>query len=158
MRFIDVLIWLQGTPVAHLISKSNHLVGATLQIIHILGFVLMLASLLLVSLRVLGAILTERPVADVARDGTRLLWIGFVQAFASGLLMFTASPLLYFPNPAFKWKMVLLLVAVTLQLTLYRHIIQATRPQPALFVRFGVAVSVAAWLGIALAGRLIGFI
>ena len=158
MRFIDVLIWLQGTPIAHLISKSNHLVGATLQIIHIWGFVLMLASLLLVSLRVVGAILTERPVADVARDGTRLLWIGFVQAFTSGLLMFSASPLLYFPNPAFKWKMLLLLVAVLLQLTLYRRIVRAPVPPRPLFARIGVAVSVAAWLGIALAGRLIGFI
>ena len=157
MQTTSALQWLGSTPVAHLISKSNHLVGASLQIIHILGFVLMLASLVLVSLRLLGLILEDRPVADVARDGLRLLWIGFAQAFASGVLMFTASPLLYFPNPAFKWKMGLLVTAVVLQLTLYRYLVRGHAPRPIL-LRAGVAVSVAAWLSIALAGRLIGFI
>lgn len=157
MPFIEELLWLQSTPVAHAISKGNHLIGAGLQILHILGFVLMLASLVLVSLRVVGAILGDRPVADVARDGTRLLWIGFAQAFASGVLMFTASPLLYFPNPAFKAKMLLLALAVTLQLTLYRRIMRGGVLHP-LLTRLGVALSVSAWLGIAFAGRLIGFI
>lgn len=158
MRFIDLLIDLQGSALAHLISKSNHLVGAALQILHILGFVLMLASLLLVSLRTLGLVLAERPLPDVARDAMRLLWIGFALAFTSGLAMFTASPLLYYPNPAFRAKMLLLAIAVTLQLTLYRRIVRATASLPPLLVRAGVALSVAAWLSIALAGRLIGFI
>ena len=157
MRFTDVLVWLQTTPVAHFISKSNHLVGAALQIVHILGFVLMLASLVLVSLRVLGLLLRERPLEDIARDGIRLLWIGFGTAFVSGFLMFTASPLLYFPNPAFRVKMVFLVVAVLLQSLLFRRILRGQVVQP-LFVRTGVALSVTAWLGIALAGRLIGFI
>jgi len=157
MRFTDALVWLQTTPFAHFVAKSNHLVGASLQIVHILGFVLMLSSLLLVSLRVLGFILVDRPVEDIAKDGIRLLWIGFAAAFTSGILMFAASPLLYFPNPAFKWKMAFLAAAVLLQLLLYRRILRGQVLQP-LLVRSGVALSVAAWLGIALAGRMIGFI
>jgi hypothetical protein len=157
MRFTDALVWLQTTPFAHFVAKSNHLVGAALQIVHILGFVLMLSSLLLVSLRVLGFILVDRPVADIAQDGIRLLWTGFAAAFTSGVLMFAASPLLYFPNPAFKWKMAFLAAAVLLQQLLYRRILRGQILRP-LFVRSGVALSVVAWLGIALAGRMIGFI
>lgn len=157
MRTIDALVWLQSTPLAHAISKSNHLVGAGLQIVHILGFVLMLASLLLVSLRVLGLVLAQRPVEDIARDGIRLLWIGFGVALASGIAMFAASPLLYFPNPAFRIKMVFLVLAVLLQLLLYGAILRRKVTAP-FAVHGGVALSVAAWLGIALAGRLIGFV
>jgi hypothetical protein len=157
MHFTDALVWLQTSAFARFVAKSNHLVGASLQIIHILGFVVMLASLLLVSLRVVGVLLQERPLEDVAHDGLRLLWIGFAAAFTSGVFMFSASPLLYFPNPAFKAKMLFLAAAVLLQLLWYRGIVRGRITSP-LAVRTGVALSAASWVGIALSGRLIGFI
>ena len=156
MPFIDRLWWLQSTPVAHLVSKSNHLVGAGLQIVHILGFVLMLASLLLVSLRLLGAVLPLRPAAEVARDGLRLLWTGFAMAVASGVMMFVATPVLYFYNPAFRWKMGFLVLAVLLQTLVFARLPAQSRPRPARVL--AVIGTVGAWLAIAFSGRLIGFI
>src|SRR5690606_21129229 len=37
MSVDDILIAVQSSPVAHAVSKSDHLVGATLQILHVLG-------------------------------------------------------------------------------------------------------------------------
>ncbi|MEJ1962337.1 MAG: hypothetical protein WDO56_12650 [Gammaproteobacteria bacterium] len=38
MTTLDVLKALQNSAVAHAVSKSNHMVGAGLQIVHVLGF------------------------------------------------------------------------------------------------------------------------
>ena len=153
----SVLTAIQNSAVAHAISKSNHLVAAGLQIVHVLGFVVLLASLVLISLRVLGVAFKKQPVAQVAKDAIRLIWLGLAVALASGTLMFVSSPKLYFFNWAFDLKMLLLIVAVVVQVTLFRKVATIETPNP-IFARISVALSLVAWFGIGLAGRAIGFI
>ena len=157
MTVEEALTWLQGSALAHAISKSNHLVGASLQILHILGFVLLLASLLLLSLRLVGFVFVRQPVAQVADDATRLIWVGLFLAVFSGTLMFISTPRLYFHNWAFQLKMGLLVIAILIQLLLFRRVAKAHSPGPAL-VWTSVALSLIAWFGVSLAGRMIGFI
>jgi hypothetical protein len=157
MTVEEVLTWIQGSALAHAISKSNHMVGAGLQILHIIGFVLLLASLLLLSLRLLGFVFVRQPVAQVADDATRLIWIGLALAVFSGTLMFVSTPRLYFHNWAFQLKMALLVVAILIQLLLFRRVARAQSPSPAR-VWTSVVLTLVAWFGISLAGRMIGFI
>jgi uncharacterized membrane protein len=152
-----ILDALQGSAVAHSISKTNHLVGAALQILHILGFVLLLAALLLASLRLLGWTLRDQPVTRVTRDAMRLVWTGLALAVPSGVLMFVATPKLYFYNAAFGIKMVLFVIAVLVQVFLFRRVAAQDAPSPAR-ARASVAASLAAWFGIGVAGRMIGFL
>ncbi len=67
MTTIEVLQAIQDSPVAHAVSKSNHLVGAGLQIVHVLGFILLLSALVMLSLRLVGLALKQQPLASVAR-------------------------------------------------------------------------------------------
>jgi hypothetical protein len=157
MSTADVLTAIQNSAIAHVVSKSNHMVGAGLQIFHVLGFILLLASIVLISLRLLGLAFAQQPISKVGRDATRLIWIGLVLTVVSGTLMFVSSPRMYYYNPAFELKMLLLVAAVLVQVLLLRRICASDSPPPAL-VRTTVALSLASWFGVGLAGRIIGFI
>lgn len=157
MATAEILTQIQGSGLAHLIGKSNHMVGASLQVLHIFGFVLLLASLTIISLRIYGLAFAQQPLSKVARDGTRLIWIGLALAVASGTLMFICGARHYAENWAFELKMVLLLVAVTLQVALFRRVTATDSPHPTL-ARASVALSLLFWFGVGLAGRMIGFI
>jgi hypothetical protein len=153
----DVLTWLQDSSLAHAISKTDHMVGAGLQIIHVMGLVALLASLVLISLHLVGLAFKQESTADIAREATRLVWLGLALTALSGTLMFIATPKLYFYNPAFRLKMVLFFIAVLVQLALFRKTAARVSPDPVL-ARVSVGVSLAAWFSVAMAGRMIGFI
>src|SRR5215831_9358164 len=105
MATSEVLVAIQNSAVAHAISKSNHMIGAGLQIVHVLGFILLLSSIVLVSLRLLGLVFVLQPVASIGRDAARIIWLGLALTAISGTLMFVSSPQLYYYNPAFELKM-----------------------------------------------------
>jgi hypothetical protein len=157
MTSADALTFIQSTPLSHAISKSNHLLIAGFQVFHVIGFVLLLAALVLISLRLLGLILQQQPVPEVARQALRLLWSGLALAVISGTLMFIGSPRHYFYNPAFDVKMLLLVAAVIIQTVLFRKVANSSAPRPWL-ARASVAVSLAMWLAVSMAGRAIGFV
>lgn len=157
MPIRELLIDLQNSAFAHSVSKADHLVGAGLQIIHVLGFVLLLASLALVSLRVLGLAFGRQSLPSVAREANRLIWLGLALAVASGILMFSASPLLYFYKSVFIAKLGLLVAAVLIQLLLLGPVSRSAQPSPAR-ARVSIVLSLGAWFGAAMAGRIIGFV
>jgi hypothetical protein len=153
----DILTWIQNSPLAHAISKTDHLVGAGLQVVHVMGLVALLASLVLISLHLLGLAFKHHPTVEIAKESTRLVGWGLALTALSGTLMFIATPTLYFYNPAFRWKMGLFLLAVVIQLALFRRAANETAPTPS-FAKAGVLVSLASWFSVAMAGRMIGFI
>lgn len=157
MTTFDVLNWVQDSALAHAISKTDHLVGAGLQIIHVMGLVALLASLVLISLRLMGVAFKHQPMSDIAREATKLVWLGLALTALSGTLMFIATPKLYFYNPAFRLKILLFFVAVIIQLALFRKASTETSTSPVL-ARATVSVSLLAWFSVAMAGRMIGFI
>ena len=148
---------IQGSALSHAISKANHLLIAGFQVFHVMGFVLLLAALVLISLRLLGFILAQQTVSEVARQALRLLWSGLALAVGSGLLMFIGSPRHYFYNPAFEVKMVLLVIAVLVQALLFRKVAHSEHPNPWL-ARASVALSLGFWFAVSMAGRAIGFV
>jgi hypothetical protein len=157
MSTAQILIAIQNSAVAHAVSKSNHMVAAGLQIVHVLGFILLLSSIVLISLRLLGLAFAQQSISKVGRDATRLIWIGLALTVVSGTLMFVSSPRMYYYNPAFELKMLLLIAAVLVQVLLLRRVSANDSPTPAL-ARTTVALSLASWFGVGLAGRIIGFI
>jgi hypothetical protein len=157
MSSLDILNWIQSTALSHAISKSNHLLIAGFQVIHVMGFVLLLASLVLISLRLLGLIFKEQTVPQVARQSTRLIWIGLTLAVGTGVLMFIGSPKHYFYNPAFDVKMLLLLLAVIIQAALFGKVAASESQKPWL-ARTAVALSMIFWFAVSMAGRAIGFV
>jgi hypothetical protein len=157
MSFVDVLDWIQSARLSHWISKSNHLLIAGFQVIHVMGFILLLASLVLISLRLLGLSFKQQTVPQVAKEATRLIWVGLAMAVATGVLMFIGSPRHYFYNPAFDVKMLLLLLAVIVQALLFGQVAASETQKPWL-ARTAVALSLVFWFAVSMAGRAIGFV
>lgn len=152
----DILTAIQNSSIAHAISKSNHLVAASLQVAHVIGFIALLSALVLISLRLLNLVLKQQPLADVTRDANRLFYIGLALTVISGVLMFVSTPKLYYYKAAFELKMVLFFTALVIQFGVFRRVASSTSPQP-LHARATVAASLVTWFGIGLAGRMIGF-
>lgn len=156
MSIADILAAIQDSPTAHAISKSDHMVAAGLQVVHVLGFISLLAALVLISLRLLGLVFKDRPIQEVTRDANRFLYIGLALTILSGTLIFLATPKLYFYKFAFVLKMLMFVGALLLQFSLFRRVASRESPHPVL-ARATVAVSLTVWFGIGLAGRMIGF-
>jgi len=157
MSLHDTLITLQNSGLAHLVSKSNHLFGAALQIVHVSGFILLLSSLVLVSLRILRVVLKDQNLVDVTNDAGRLFWWGLGLAVTSGALMFISTATLYAYKWAFQLKLALFAFALILQFTLFRKVARSDATNP-LIAKGTVIASLIAWFGVGFAGRMIGFI
>jgi hypothetical protein len=157
VSIVDALIAIQNSGFARAITKSDHLVIAGLQLIHVFGFLLLLSSLVLMSLRLLGLVLQRQSIPLVTYGLTRLFWSGLSLAAISGALMFITGTRHYFYNRAFDAKMLLLLVAVVIQLVLFRRVAMGESPSRVLATAT-VALSLVFWFGVAIAGRAIGFV
>lgn len=156
MSLMVVLEALQDTALAHAISKSNHLVGASLGVLHIIGIVLLLASPLLASLRLLQWALVDASIQDVARVARRLFRIGITLALASGVLLFISSARLYGTNWVFWWKMGLLVVAAIVHWLLLSRVLRQEDP-PKRVARLAAILPLLLWFSVGFAGRMIAF-
>ncbi len=157
MTTAEALAAIARFPLSRAIAKSDHLVTAALQIVHVLGFVLLLASLTLISLRLLGLVLVRQTVPQVAAETSRLLWLGAILAISTGVLMFLSGPSHYYFNRAFDIKMFLLLAALVVHVTLLQRVAKRDEP-PATLARVSAVLSLLLWYGVSWAGRAIGFV
>lgn len=157
MHLHNLLLALQNSALAHAVSKADHLVGAGLQIVHVLGFVLLLASVVLLGLRLAGRAFAGQRPAALYRDTAPLLWLGLALTVVSGVLMFAASPVLYAYKPIFSIKLGLLLAALVIHLLLIRPALRNDPPHAPLATP-RAALALAAWFGVGVAGRIIGFV
>jgi hypothetical protein len=157
MTAAQVLYAIAHFPLSRAISKSNHLVTASLQCVHILGFLLLLSSLTLISLRLLGLALTRQSVPQIAVETTRLLWLGAIMAISSGILLFLSGPSHYYYNRAFDVKMLLLVAALLVNATLLKRVAKREEA-PGVLARVTAVLSLFLWFGVSWAGRAIGFV
>ena len=147
---------LQNSALAHAVSKSDHLVGAGLQVVHIFGIVLLLGALLLANLRLLGWVLPDTPLQVVAREVRRFFRIGVALAAVSGTLIFIATAELYGVKWVFWLKMALLVAAVVAHVLLLSRVLRQEHPSP-FAARSAAVLSLVLWFGVGFAGRMIGF-
>lgn len=146
-------------PIASLLRGSGTaylLVNAT----HILGLALLIGSILPLDLRLAGAFSrTPLPVIAPLLRGTAL--VGLTLAVLTGFALFTANPVEYAGNPAFRIKLALLAAALVNGALVTRgqawaQVLSGASPPPAL--RAMAMLSALLWLGVLLAGRWIGFL
>jgi hypothetical protein len=157
MTTVEVLAGIARFPLSRAIARANHLVTAALQIVHVIGFVLLLASLTLISLRLLGLALTRQTAPQVAAEASRLLWMGMALVISTGILMFLSGPTHYYYNGAFDAKMLLLLAALVVHLTLLQRVAKRDEP-PKMLARVTAVLSLLLWFGVSWAGRAIAFV
>lgn len=152
----ELLHQLQHSAFADFLGRQDHLFGAGAQLLHIAGIVLVLAPILLISLRLLGVGLVTQTPAQLARATAPYIWIGLLLLLVSGIAIFLPIASHYYPNPVFRFKFALLAAALLFHFTWYRHVVHGAGQR--LFVnRTTAIIALTCWFGVAYAGRFIGF-
>ncbi|MCB5188234.1 hypothetical protein LG200_09515 [Methylobacillus caricis] len=157
MTSLELFSAIQNSGLGVFIGKQDRMLWAVAQIIHIIGIILVLAPIVLISLRLFGAGLYQQELPRLAYESSRLIWLGFALLAFSGLLIFIPAALHYHDNPVFWIKLYLIAAALFIQLTLYRVITKLEKPNPWL-ARLTAVFTLSLWFGVAFAGRFIGFV
>lgn len=103
------LRWLENTGVAVMVRDSPWLYPA-IETVHIIGFVVLVGAAAMFDFRLLG-VSRGLPVSDTARHLLRWSRAGLFVVVPSGLLLFLTNATALSVNPAFRLKLVLLVVA-----------------------------------------------
>jgi hypothetical protein len=112
------LLWLEGSAVAVAMRQWLWLYPIV-EIVHILGFVILVGAAAMFDLRLLG-VSRQLPVAGMARHLLRWARLSLVAVVPSGVLMFAAHATEMADNPAFRLKL-LLIVAAALNAAMFHR-------------------------------------
>jgi uncharacterized protein DUF6644 len=150
--------WLEHTWVSTTIRHSQW--GfALIEMVHLVALALLGGALLVTGLRIFGVILRDQRPAVITRDLSCLILVSLLGLILSGTLLFSEGPLRYYANAAFRMKLVLLGLALvstaTTRLIAKRYSSAQAIPAP---VRTMTALSLMLWLGVGIAGRVIGIL
>ena len=125
--------------------------------LHVLGFTLLVGTVVILDLRLLGWRLHKQPVSRVARDLSPWIWTGIIVQLITGPYLFSGDPFEYVQVTAFRVKMTLLLVALIFHFTAIRAATAPARDmQPLGWRRLAAVVSVGLWVSVVLGGMWIG--
>jgi hypothetical protein len=139
-------VWLQQSGTAYLFVNAAH----------ILGIGILLGGILPLDLRLMG-LFGRYPLEVLGPFLTRSAATGLGLALFSGAWLFSVKPEEYLANNAFRWKVALLVLALSNVALQHRGTrLREWRPTPA--TRIAAGLSLGLWLGVLIAGRWIGFL
>jgi hypothetical protein len=135
--------WLQQSATAYLFVNAAH----------ILGLAVLLGAILPLDLRLLG-FFRRFPLEVLVPFLVRCAATGLILAVLTGAWLFSVKPEEYFASTAFRWKLLLLTIALV-NIALQHRSAGFVRESPA--ARVAAALSLGLWLSVLVAGRWIGF-
>jgi hypothetical protein len=157
MTEADVLQWIKDMPVGAAVRQSRWMFAAG-ETLHFFGLCLLVGAMLIVDLRLLGYIRIVPMRAALAFLPFAI--VGFVINLLTGIEFFMADPFMYWPNPAFKLKMFLILVAglnaLVFTVMEHRHVlVMGDDEKTSTFTRVTAVLSLSLWFCVILLGRLL---
>jgi hypothetical protein len=155
--FRPFFLWCNGTWIGQSVRESTW-AFAVVEVVHLWGLTILLGSLLVLYLRLSGLAMKSQTVAYVARRFAPGTVFGLILMIVSGGTLFLAEALKCLESGPFRIKMALFVPAVLFHFGLYRKITTLRkRPLNPAFAIAGSTIAAALWLGVGIAGRLIGF-
>jgi hypothetical protein len=158
MNALEACAWLAHSGIGNAIRQSTW--GfALIEMVHLASLALLGGCLLVAALRVFGRILPTCAIADVDRNLIGLATGALSALLTSGVLLFADGPLRYYANVAFRTKL-LLLAAALAAAAVTRRLLGQTPPAAAASpnLKAATALTLALWLGVGIAGRVIGIL
>ena len=156
----ELLVWLESSELAAAMRQWLWLYPIV-EIVHIVGFVILVGAVVMFDLRVLG-LGRGLHVTALARHLLRWSWAGLALVVPAGLMMFTAHATEFATNPAFLLKLALLATAALnvafFHMVPYRSVgawdVAAEAPVAA---RAAAVLSIVVWIAVITCGRLIAY-
>lgn len=126
------------------------------EVLHILGFVLLIGTIMIVDLRLLGLGMRRHTAAQLVEQTAPWTLLGLVLILISGPLIFSSDPALYVYNSAFRYKITVLVIAIIYNWTIHRKV--AMLPDPAAAGKAVGMISIVMWASLVFAGIFIAFV
>lgn len=144
---------------AHAINGSAWLYPAA-NVLHVLGFVLVVGPLIAFDLRLLG-VTRAGDIRDLAK--TTLPWslVGFGIALPAGLILFASDSSALLANAALRLKLVLLVLAGMNAAAVHASGVLKSLPPGSMVpgrARLHAAASILLWVGVLVCGRMIAYV
>lgn len=161
MSIVQVLQAVHDSGLATSIRESLYLFPF-LEAIHVIALTLVFGTIMVVDLRLLGFASASRTYDRVSADMLKLTWIAFAVAAVTGTLMFTTNARVYYENPFFRAKFVLMALAglnmLVFQLTAARRsAVWGEDGKAPTAGRVAAVLSLALWVLVIGMGRTVGF-
>jgi hypothetical protein len=126
---------------------------ATVSVIHYFTLFVLVGTIVLVDLRILGVAARSQSVTQVAETLFPWTWTALGLALLSGFLMFTTDGGDYYPDPVFRVKMTVILLALISAVIVQRNVRKWDQaPVISMGAKLVAFVSIVLWVGAILAG------
>lgn len=160
MEPAGVLDWLEASPLS-LAMRYSLWLYPIVEIVHIIGFAVLVGAVALFDLRVLG-VSRFLPVHALGRHLLPWALVSLVLIVPAGLMLFSAHPHEFLDNPVFQLKLALIAVAGINALLfhggVYRTVDEWNMNMPApVRARAHALVSLVLWGGVISCGRLLAY-
>ena len=130
---------------------------AVIQALHLVFLAFFAGGVLMLDLRLMGRVLKERPIQEVARNAQPWLIFGFLGLVVTGIPQMMQNAMREYYSELFWIKMVFLVFALIFTMTLRRKVAFSADSTAISFKTKAVGlVSMLLWLGVAAPARLIG--
>ena len=153
--------WLEQTSLGAAIRESLWLFPA-IETLHLLGMAALVGTTAVLDFRLLGWMKRRERFSELAGRLLPWAWAGFAVQVVTGVLLFSSEAVKIYSNPAFRLKLLLILLAgihaLIFHWTVYRDVARWDE-SPVLPAKAKLSgfVSILLWVAIVAAGRFIGF-
>ncbi|MGD0964222.1 MAG: DUF6644 family protein [Candidatus Acidiferrales bacterium] len=130
-----------------------------IEIFHLLALGILGGTVLLMNARLLGLRFADEPVSELANDIQPWMYISLGVVLVSGFFLFSSESMKMYDNPAFRIKMVALVLAILFSFALHGKVKRWDESHlAAAWPKWAAIVSLALWTSVGLAGRAIGYV
>ncbi|MDQ0319034.1 hypothetical protein QO002_001172 [Pararhizobium capsulatum DSM 1112] len=157
----SLLMLLQGSALGDMVRNAQYLYPV-LEAIHILGIALLVGPAFAFDLRLLGVANRVVSVPTAARHLLPVSHVGLAIAFVTGIVLLSAQATVVANTGAAPWKLGLLILAglnvPIFHYGVYRQVDEwAEAAVTPIAARAAAVVSMVAWIGVILSGRLLAY-
>ena len=126
---------------------------ATFAVIHYFSIFILVGTVVILDLRILGVAARSQGVAQLSETLSPWTWTALALALLSGFTMFTTDAVDFFPDIVFRWKMIVLFLAIVSTIVVQLYVTKWDRsPAMSAGAKMLALVSLVLWLGTILAG------
>jgi hypothetical protein len=162
LDMLAICKWLEQSWVGGAVRESLWLFPA-IETVHLLGMAALVGTVTVVDLRLLGWVMRRERVSALMGRWLPWAWAGFAGQVVPGGVLFSSEAVKVCGNPAFRLKMVLILLAGVHALIFHWTVGRDMATWDANMVlparaKIAGGISILLWVGIVAAGRFIGFV
>lgn len=148
--------WCHDSPIGEWINDSVW-AFAVIETFHIIALTVLLGTVIVLNMHLIGIRMRRQSTAELARELTPYTIAALALLFVTGVPMFMSQAIRYSQSISFLVKITLLTLTVAFHFTVYGKATMMQDRNPG-YGKFMASLSLACWLGVALAGRAIAFL